>query len=76
MRLVALDEAAGLDQLQAARIKSCLLELVPAAGCHVRQEPVVQVVVTGHFTDVLHSPLLHRVEQIAGFRFRVEYGAD
>lgn len=71
-----MDTDAILDEVQAVRIQSCLLELIPATGCCVRREPVVEVIVTGHFADELHPPLLRRVEKIAGFGFRVEYASD
>jgi hypothetical protein len=56
---------------QAGRIQSWLLELVPARGCRVRREPVVEIVITGHEPAELHPPLLRRVEEVAGCRFGV-----
>lgn len=76
IQLVALDANATLDDAQVLRIQSCLLELIPATGCRVRREPVVEVTVIGHFADELHPPLLRRVEDIAGFGLRVEYASD
>ncbi|MEV8507452.1 hypothetical protein AB0368_21910 [Actinoplanes sp. NPDC051475] len=70
-RLVAEDPTIALNEMQAARITSWLLELIPARGCHVRREPVVEITITGHYPEDFHLPLLRRVEEIAGCRFSV-----
>ncbi|MFI7597553.1 hypothetical protein [Actinoplanes sp. NPDC049681] len=67
--LVAEDPTVALDELQAARITSWLLELIPARSCRVRREPVVEITITGHYPADFHLPLLRRVEEIAGCRF-------
>jgi hypothetical protein len=69
IRLVAEDPTVVLDDSQAQRIRFWLLEMVPARGCHIRVDPVVEITITGHEPDQLHPPLLQRVEDIAGCRF-------
>jgi hypothetical protein len=71
IHLVAEDSAIALNDEQAQHIQSCLLERVPARRCTVRQEPPVEIIVTGNYAADLHPPLLERVEAIAGCRFRV-----
>jgi hypothetical protein len=71
IRLLAEDPAIVLDDEQVRRIKFWLLEFVPARGCRVRREPVVEIVITGTESAELHRPLLQRVESIARCRFTV-----
>jgi hypothetical protein len=71
IRLMAEDPAVVLDEEQARRITFWLLEFVPARGCQVRREPVVEIAITGHEPAELHRPLLQKVEDIAGCRFTV-----
>jgi hypothetical protein len=76
IRLVAEDPTVVLDEDQVRRIKFWLLEYVPARGCRVWREPVVEIVITGHESAELHRPLLQRVEDIAGCRFAVAVTDD
>lgn len=75
IRLIAQDPAVALDAVQATRIQFWLLEMIPARGCHVREQPPIEITVTGHYAPELHPPLLERVEAIAGCRFHVENDA-
>ena len=70
-RLVAVDPAVSLDEVQAKRIRYVLLEFVPARRCEVRRDAPVEIWVTGHGPAELHPPLLERVEAIAGCQFAV-----
>jgi hypothetical protein len=69
--LVARDPAVSLDEVQALRIQFVLSEFIPAAGCKVKRDPPVEIVVVDHEAPDLHPPLLERVEAIAGCRFDV-----
>ena len=71
IRLVALDSAVCLDEVQASRIQSVLLEFVPAGRCKVKRDRPVEITVLDHQASELHPPLLERVEAIAGCRFDV-----
>jgi hypothetical protein len=72
IRLVAEDTSVRLDKRQVSRIKSWILEFLPADRCDVRQEPSVEIIISGRGGDGdMHPPLLQRVEAIAGCRFRV-----
>jgi hypothetical protein len=71
IRLVAMDPTVGLDEVQVRLIQSVLLEFIPARGCQVKRDPLVEITVTDHAAPELHPPLLERVEAIAGCRFDV-----
>ena len=75
IRLVAKDQAVSLDEVQVRRIRSVLLEFIPARGCEIRRDPPIEITVTDHEASGLHTPLLQRVEAIAGCRFEVTVGA-
>jgi hypothetical protein len=75
IRLVAEDPAARLDERQVSRIKFWILEFLPALRCDVRQDPSVEIIISGLGGDGdVHPPLLERVEAIAACRFRVTAG--
>jgi hypothetical protein len=75
IRLVAEDPAVRLDERQVSRIKYRICEFLPALRCDIRQEPSVEIVISGLGGDGdMHPPLLERVEEIAGCRFRVAAG--
>ncbi|MBQ0905481.1 hypothetical protein [Micromonospora sp. U21] len=76
IRLVAEDPAVRLDADQVLRIQFWILETLPALGCHVRPDPPIEVIITKHFADEVHPPLLEQVEAVAGCRFRVTASAD
>lgn len=72
IRLVAEDPAVRLNERQISRIKYRICEFLPALRCDVRQEPSVEIVISGPGGDGdMHPPLLEWVQAIAGCRFRV-----
>ncbi len=70
-RLLAEDPAVTLDESQELRIKYVMLEFLPARTCTVKRDAPVEVTIVAVGAGGLHPPLLQRVEQIAGCRFRV-----